>query len=94
MHVEEWLTEGISRLLAYCESHGLEPPYIICVASPNGRVLVTRVAPGCAETLAEHGTCDWLLPVSGILLYQTGRSLKLVVSEEGFGYEHVETITH
>ena len=93
--LHEWLTESLSKLLDYCESHKLKPPYIFCVASPDGQALVMRVIPGRdPETLAERITANWQLPVSGLLLDQTGQALKLVVDFEGFRHESVQTTRH
>ena len=95
----EWFNEAMRTLLPYCASHGLKPPFIVCIASPNGWALVRRVIPGYTEssivTLVEHNPSGtWEPPLGGVLLDQSGQSLKLVFNAEGFGYEPIPKTVH
>jgi hypothetical protein len=92
----EWFADAIRKMLEYCGTHGLEPPYIVCAASPDGSALVSRVIPGRApETLAEHNSDgEWEVPIGGVLLDQTGQSLRFVFNPEGFGFEPLPKTVH
>jgi hypothetical protein len=37
-HVTDYLRQGLTK----CKETGMEPPFIICAASPNGSVLCLR----------------------------------------------------
>ena len=80
------LAMQIAEVLQECISKGMRLPFIMCAASPNGSVLVTRFRfPGTEpDILAEHfETGGFRAPITIMILDQSGEARRITVTAAG-----------
>jgi hypothetical protein len=79
------VTEGMRDGLQQCLDHGMTFPFIVCLVSQNGSVMVMRMDgenPG--RILAEHiEGAAFATPVNGMVVDQAGQVAHLTITAEG-----------
>ena len=79
---DEKLGQFIIDVLTACGERGMQPPFIVCVASPNGSVLAVRIvgdgSPG--ESLAQHFEPEgFKTPITCMVIDQTGDAVRVSI---------------
>jgi plastocyanin domain-containing protein len=75
------LTEYLREALESCIERGMQPPFILCAASPNGSVICIRASGGEPEILAEHydESNMFRAPITIMVLDQTGEAVRISI---------------
>jgi hypothetical protein len=77
------LTELIRGALRACIDRGMQAPFILCAASPNGSVLCMRIDDIPPEMLAEHHEpAGFRIPITVMVLDQTGEAALITIDAE------------
>jgi hypothetical protein len=78
------LSETLARIVDECAQDGMALPFIVCAASPNGSVLVTRkMNASHTQVLAQHFENGGLkIPMSVMVLDQKNKAVRIVVDED------------
>jgi hypothetical protein len=78
------LSELIRDALRACVDRGMQPPFILCAASPNGSVLCMRMdGVSSPEVLAEHyESAGFRVPITLMVLDQTGEAAIITIDAE------------
>ena len=80
------ITSQIAGAFEACLKKGMQLPFVLCVASPNGSVLAARfTAPGTAmKFLATHEEKEgWRLPINIMIVDQGGEAARVTLSATG-----------
>jgi len=83
------LSEHFGDILSACEDRGMQRPFIVCAASPNGSVLCVRANPDGEEpdVLAEHYDAHMFrLPITVMVLDQTGEAVRITITVKGVAF--------
>jgi hypothetical protein len=77
----EELQEHLVNVLRQCIDNGMKLPFIVCVASPNGSVLATRINDGRGpDTLVQHfEDHGFKTPINIMVLDQDGEAIRVVI---------------
>jgi hypothetical protein len=82
----EALANYLADILDRCIQSGMQMPFILCAASPNGSVPCVRFnQPGEApDQLAEHFEPEgFRTPMSCMIVDQTGEAIRVNITAEG-----------
>jgi hypothetical protein len=78
------LNEILTALIEQADEDGMRPPFIVCGISPNGSVMIARIAPGIADTLAEHYEAEgFRLPMTIALIDQDNQAIRGEITAKG-----------
>jgi hypothetical protein len=86
--LNESLTPRLIEALDACVDRGMQLPFIVCVASPNGSVLCMRFNDGAEpDKLAEHYEPEgFSMPISLMVIDQTSKAVRIVIEEERLAF--------
>jgi hypothetical protein len=77
------LNDTLSQICEECETEGMEPPFILCLASRNGAIRCLRVDHAKTETLAETKQEEFMLPITMMVLDQRDMAAHVTITTEG-----------
>jgi len=79
------ITSLLSEILEICDEQGMQPPFILCAASPNGSVLCIRVSKDKdPAVLAEHFEPEgFTFPIIVMVIDQTGEAVRIDIPRPG-----------
>jgi hypothetical protein len=82
------LEANIVAVLRQCIDNGMKLPFIVCVISPNGSVLVTRANKGREpDVLAHHIENDvFTSPVNIMVVDHHGEAVRIVIERGEISY--------
>jgi hypothetical protein len=80
----EAISEHLAEVLKTCIERGMQLPFVLCAASPNGSVLCVRFNDSAGpDTLAEHFEPEgFRVPVTLMVLDQTGEAVRITINAE------------
>jgi hypothetical protein len=79
------LTEHLIEIFHACEERGMQVPFVLCAASPNGSVLCIRMHGDGTDpdVLAEHYEPEgFQMPVTCMVLDQTGEVVDITLKAD------------
>jgi hypothetical protein len=84
----EELQEDLAEMLRQCIDNGMQLPFIVCVVSQNGSVLVTRFNEGRGpNTLAQHfENGAFKTPVNIMVVDHDGQAARIVIKSGKISY--------
>ena len=75
------LVGRFGAILSECTNRGMQLPFVVCSASPNGSVIAVRyVEDGEPTVLAEHFERDgFVFPVTTMIIDQAGAAVRVTI---------------
>jgi len=78
------MDELLRDVLRQCVEHGMQPPFILCVVSPNGSVMVMRTDGAHPEILAEHTEgAGFSIPINCMVVDRAGAAAHITIEPSG-----------
>jgi hypothetical protein len=79
------LANVIGEVLGECTARGMELPFIVCSASPNGSVLAVRCnSDDEPDVLAEHyESAGFAMPMTIMVLDQQNVAVRITIDADG-----------
>jgi len=78
------MDELLRDVLRQCVEQGMQPPFILCVVSPNGNVMVMRTDGEHPEILAEHTEgAGFSTPINCMVVDRAGAAAHITIEPSG-----------